>query len=148
MNPDQTPKLLRLKRYESPPEGYFTSFLEEFHRRQREDVLKRSSRSLFLERLNTYFADLGDQKWAYVPALSLILVGFYGFISVISEPSVPSEPAVVYVDGSSGVLIDPERLERISGKKELMQPGDFEKRSSFDEPQLISPDTLFFPEDY
>src|SRR5690606_31478091 len=50
MNPDQTPKLLRLKRYESPPEGYFTSFLEEFHRRQREDVLKRSSRSLFLER--------------------------------------------------------------------------------------------------
>src|SRR6185295_11644656 len=33
-------KLLRLKRYEQPPPGYFDDFLHEFHRRQRAELLK------------------------------------------------------------------------------------------------------------
>ena len=47
---EETQRLIRLKRYEQPPEGYFENFLDEFHERQRADLVRKSSRSLFVER--------------------------------------------------------------------------------------------------
>lgn len=58
-------RLLRLKRHERPPEGYLESFAGEFQRRQREEMLRRSSRSLFIERLGTFIAGFGAPRWAY-----------------------------------------------------------------------------------
>ncbi|MGI8602140.1 MAG: hypothetical protein ACR2OZ_03975 [Verrucomicrobiales bacterium] len=51
--PNQPPdleKLLRLKRYELPPAGYFEDFLVEFQRRQRAELLHLSSWQLWVER--------------------------------------------------------------------------------------------------
>ena len=56
-------KLIRLKRHESPPEGYFEDFLEEFQTRQRGELLKQSSFGLFKDRLGTWFRELGSIKW-------------------------------------------------------------------------------------
>ena len=53
---EEIQKLLRLKRYERPPEGYFEDFLSEFQSRQRSELLKRSAHGLFFERLATYFS--------------------------------------------------------------------------------------------
>ncbi len=58
-------KLLKLRGQDGPVDGYFEEFLEEFHRRQRQDLMKRSARSLFLERLSVWFREMGSAKWAY-----------------------------------------------------------------------------------
>lgn len=60
---EETQKIIGLKRYEKPPEGYLDDFVEEFHKRQRVELMKRSSRSLFFERLGTYLPDFGKQRW-------------------------------------------------------------------------------------
>ncbi len=60
MNPD-VHKLLRLKRYERPSSDYFERFLDEFHERQRADLLQQSVFVLMRERLAGLFANF------YVP---------------------------------------------------------------------------------
>lgn len=59
MNPNPTPeeklqRLLRLKRYEQPPEGYAEVILEKFQRRQRSEILRSSTWSILTERLGGF----------------------------------------------------------------------------------------------
>ncbi|XHR28523.1 MAG: hypothetical protein ACFUZC_21730 [Chthoniobacteraceae bacterium] len=50
---DQTiSKLLRLKRFEQPPAGYYDAFLREFQERQRAELLKRPVWRILLDRLD------------------------------------------------------------------------------------------------
>jgi len=56
-------KLLRLKRYERPPEGYYEDFLLEFQHRQRAEMLRRSAFSLWTERVANWFWGFGSSKW-------------------------------------------------------------------------------------
>src|SRR5436305_5666839 len=49
-NDNEITKLLRLKKYEQPPPGYFDSFLHEFHRRQRNELLRQPLWRICLDR--------------------------------------------------------------------------------------------------
>jgi len=49
-NDTEIAKLLRLKRYEQPAPGYFEDFLHEFHRRQRNELLRQPLWRICLER--------------------------------------------------------------------------------------------------
>lgn len=51
-------RLLRLKRFEQPQEGFAEEFLEKFQRRQRSELMRRSSLSLFRERLTEWLHGL------------------------------------------------------------------------------------------
>lgn len=62
---EEVQKLIRLKRFEQPPEDYFENFVGEFHNRQRAELLNRSARGLFMERVGTYFSGFGKSKWFY-----------------------------------------------------------------------------------
>ena len=77
--PTEVRDLLRLKRYEQPSEDYFEDFVDEFHRRQREELLKRSARSLLAERLSVWLREMGVAKWAYGAGLAyaVLMVGFF-----------------------------------------------------------------------
>ncbi|MGD9748442.1 MAG: hypothetical protein AB7V57_19015, partial [Verrucomicrobiales bacterium] len=50
---NEVQKLLRMKGLVPPPEGYVENFLSEFHERQRSELLRRSARGLFVERIGT-----------------------------------------------------------------------------------------------
>ena len=61
-------KLLRLKRYEQPPPGYFDNFLHEFHRRQRDELLRQPLWRICLERTHDFMFRLNVPSLTSYPA--------------------------------------------------------------------------------
>lgn len=84
-------KLIRLKRYEKPPEDFVEDFLASFKDRQRAEMLHRSARGLLWERVTTYFAEFLTPKWAWAGA-SVAAVALLG---ISLRPHAVSGPQVV-----------------------------------------------------
>jgi hypothetical protein len=57
-NDNEIAKLLRLKRYEQPPPDYFENFLHEFHRRQRDELLRQPLWRICLDRAHDFILGL------------------------------------------------------------------------------------------
>ena len=68
LNEEQVGKLLRLKKYEQPPPGYFDNFLHEFHRRQRDELLKEPVWRIALQRVQDFLFRLNIPGLASYPA--------------------------------------------------------------------------------
>lgn len=68
-------RLLRLKRHESPPEGFHENFLEEFRRRQRVELLRRtlkpSIRQVLIERVRVFLPSLRIPSLAYASTAAI-----------------------------------------------------------------------------
>ena len=60
--------LLRLKRYEQPPPEYFENFLHEFHRRQRDELLRKPLWRICLERAHDFMLRLNVPALGSYPA--------------------------------------------------------------------------------
>ena len=56
-----------MKRYEQPPPGYFESFLHEFHRRQRDELLRQPLWRICLERAHSFIMRLDVRPLASYP---------------------------------------------------------------------------------
>ena len=67
-NENEIGKLLRLKRHEQPPPGYFDNFLHEFHRRQRDELLRQPLWRICLERAQGFVAGFNISTLASYPA--------------------------------------------------------------------------------
>lgn len=101
----QLQTLLRLKRHEQPPPEYFEKFLEEFHRRQREQILKQPLWQIAWERLQAAVALHTPGRYAYasIVAMAVLIAGILTFddsrvteSELIASVPVPQQPAFAY----------------------------------------------------
>jgi hypothetical protein len=81
-NEDDIGKLLRLKRYEQPPPGYFDNFLHEFHRRQRDELLKQPLWRICLQRAQDFMFRLNVPGLTSYPAAVTALLICAAIISL------------------------------------------------------------------
>src|SRR5438876_982124 len=81
-NDKEIAKLLRLKRYEQPPPGYFENFLHEFHRRQRDELLRQPLWRICLDRAQDLMLRLNVRSLASYPAAAAAVLVCAAVISL------------------------------------------------------------------
>ena len=124
---DQLLRLLRLKRYEQPPEEFAKEFLEEFQRRQRTDIVRRSALSIVWERLTAWFEGLRRPAvlWTaglayaalmlalwllprHTPGNDMTMIVGTGGVQTHAQPQVPeAKTQNVSTAPAPGVLVSP-----------------------------------------
>src|ERR1043166_10327141 len=67
-NDNEIAKLLRLKRYEQPPPGYYENFLHEFHRRHRDELLRQPLWRICMDRAHAFTLGLNVGSLVSYPA--------------------------------------------------------------------------------
>src|SRR4029078_3134092 len=74
-NDNEIARLLRLKRYAQPPPGYFDNFLHEFHRCQRDELLRKPLWRICLARAHNLMLQMDVRSLASYPtAVAAMLV--------------------------------------------------------------------------
>lgn len=129
MTEEQLRALLRLKRYEQPPTGYYDKLLRDIHRRQRAELLRRPLWKIGIERLQTFFSEHSMSPASYAGAMATLLVFGVGVISLV----VPGNPGAT--GGAGPVLagastVNALTVPKTSSALNLQSPLVAERRAS------------------
>src|SRR4051812_7898110 len=84
--------LLRTKRFEQPPAGYYEKLLQDVHRRQRSELLKQPLWAIALERVQTFFSEHSMGNLSYAGAMAVVALAGVLAINSSSKPVVASAP--------------------------------------------------------
>ena len=127
--PDETDiqKLLRLKRFEQPPEEYFDSFLEEFQRRQRTELLQRSLWEIICDRSGAFFSQFTVPQYAYGAASAAVLM----VAGVLSVGILSSDPASLRFAAESTPSDAIGRVEPAAGTALVYSPSSLGSEIDF-----------------
>jgi hypothetical protein len=88
--------LLRLKRHEQPPPGYFENFLHEFHRRQRDELLRQPLWQIAFQRVQDFMMTLNVARLASYP-VAVTAVMICAAVITIRISQTPSQPNIAQV---------------------------------------------------
>ncbi|MDQ2868229.1 MAG: hypothetical protein M3R59_07455 [Verrucomicrobiota bacterium] len=109
-NDQEIGQLLRLKKFEQPPAGYFEDFLHEFHRRQRDELLRQPLWKIALERAQDFMFRVNVARLASYPVAAAAVAVCAAVITfnIAQTPSAPriSQNATVTVPQASPVVDD------------------------------------------
>jgi hypothetical protein len=95
LDENEITKLLRLKRYEQPPPQYFENFLHEFHRRQRDELLRQPLWRICIDRTRDFVFGFNLSSLTSYPAAATALLVCAAVISLkLYQTPVPSSVAV------------------------------------------------------
>jgi hypothetical protein len=85
-------RLLRLKKYEQPPPGYFENFLHEFHRRQRDELLRQPLWKIALGRAQDFMMGLNVARMASYPVAvtAVVLCAAVISLKIYQTPATPN----------------------------------------------------------
>jgi hypothetical protein len=100
LDEQQVQQLLRLKRFEQPPPGYFDQALQEFHRRQRAELLRRSAFRIWWERTASGLFTIRVPNYAYGGAFAIFCVLATLVGSGVFNPPPGSELASIPATGN------------------------------------------------
>ncbi len=119
----QLQALLRLKRHEQPPPGYFDDLLKNIHRRQREELLHQPAWKISLERLRTFFGSM-RLDWNYAGTMAAVLLIGIGAIQI----ALPTRQPAQQQQFAQTIPSSPqENVATVSADKEqfiTLQPGN------------------------
>jgi len=106
MTPDeQISKLLRLKRHELPPPGYFEDFLQEFQARQRAELIRRPLWEIAWDRLVSLAPSFQVPRMAYAAIVALAVAAS---ATIIVRPGTAVPGGALAANRSSLSLISPQ----------------------------------------
>ena len=105
MTEEQLSALLRVKRFEQPPPQYFDRLLNDLHRRQRAELLRRPLWKIATERLQTFFSEHSMGHLSYAGALASVLAIGVTAIGVMTSGG-PAPVAVAKVEAHKPVVTD------------------------------------------
>jgi hypothetical protein len=85
-------RLLRLKKYEQPPPGYFEDFLHEFHRRQRDELLRQPLWKIAIGRAQDFMMSLNVARIASYPVAvtAVLLCAAVMSLNIYQTPPAPN----------------------------------------------------------
>jgi hypothetical protein len=113
-NDNEIGRLLRLKKFEQPPPGYFENFLHEFHRRQRDELLRQPLWKIAIERAQDFMLRLNVARLASYPvAATAVLVCAAVFSLKIYQT--PATPSVAQIQSTIPVQSDWNLASPVSG---------------------------------
>lgn len=115
-DPEDVQRLIRLKRFETPGEGYTETFLENFKDRQRSEMLRASSRDLLFERVAMWWSESGAPRYVPVGAFAACALGagIY-WISAGKEDAaaLPSANVAAVTEMPPASTDDPGKVEEV-----------------------------------
>ena len=107
-------KLLRLKRYEMPSPDYFERFLDEFHRRQRSELISRPTWQVLFDRVLNAFPNFHVPRLAYAGVAAVAIMLSALILLNQQEVSAPS--------GNSFALSSPTVTRLPAGQGDIRLP--------------------------
>lgn len=117
MDNDSISRLLRLKRYETPPEDYFENFLSEFQLRQRAEVIHRPFLRIAWDRLCSLLAPPPIPRLAFAGSFAAAVIAT-GLVLTWSDDEAPLDPSPVNMSLSRNdpIQIDAPEVQASSAK--------------------------------